>query len=58
MSLNVLTSIFQPKLAPKDFECSRCGKVIKQGRVYVKTNWGRYCDSCADKVGEPQPLPA
>ena len=47
-------SIFQPKIAPKNLKCSRCGEVVEQGRVYVKTNWGRFCDYCADKLEEAQ----
>lgn len=52
MPKNIYDHVEQAKLAPKSFRCSGCPTVIEQGRVYVKTHHGRYCESCADKLGE------
>ena len=52
--MNLLrSSIQEHKVAPKRFKCSNygeCGSVIEQGRVYIKTNSGRYCGACADRI--------
>ena len=44
----VRSSILHSKIAPRQMRCSGCGRRIEQGRVYVKTNYGRYCEPCAD----------
>ena len=55
----ITSPVQQVKLAPKSFKCSSCGQVVEQGRVYVKTNYGRYCDSCADGLAPIEsPVPA
>lgn len=56
MPVSIISSVTQPKIAPKDIQCSRCGRVVKQGRVYVKTNGGRYCEPCADFLEELKPI--
>ena len=53
MSKFLIDHVQQAKLAPKPFKCSGCGHEVDTGRVYVKTNHGRYCDACADGLGEP-----
>lgn len=44
------------KIAPRDMKCSACGNRIQKGRVYVKTNSGRYCEPCGDSI-QPYPFP-
>ena len=48
--------ILNHKIAPKDFKCSYCGEVVKVGRIYAKTNNGRFCPTCEDKGRVPQPV--
>lgn len=52
----IVSSILHSKIATRQLKCSECGVKIDKGRVYVKTNWGRYCESCADGL-EENPLP-
>lgn len=47
---HITGSVLQSKLAPKELRCSGCGDRIERGRVYTKTNYGRYCGSCADEL--------
>ena len=41
------------RIAPRDMRCSGCPSLIRKGRVYVKTAYGRYCDACGDALEPP-----
>ena len=42
--------ILNGKVAAKLFRCSGCPKIVLTGQRYVKTNWGRFCASCASTL--------
>ena len=48
--------IKESKRAPRSLKCSSCGRTIEQGRIYTKTNWGRYYDSCANRIPSQQAM--
>ena len=50
MPKHIIGGVLQSKIAPKELRCSGCGGTVERGRVYTKTNYGRYCSSCADEL--------
>lgn len=40
----------EQKRAPRAFRCSGCKGKVEQGSIYTKTNYGRYCNSCAKRL--------
>lgn len=54
MLLRIRDFLFQRRIAPKAFQCSSCGALVDRGRVYTKTNYGRFCANCdAEMKSEP-----
>jgi len=50
MTLRFMYSIKEPRRSPRAFRCSACKGKVEMGSVYIKTNWGRYCNSCGKKL--------
>lgn len=52
--LKITYTILHHKTAPKEFRCSKCGGEVERGKLYVKTNWGRYCLGCSASLGNAE----